>query len=596
LIHAIKDLGEQKLKRENRDVSNLLSILVQNPNQDGRYPYLLIIVFKKIENNYTYSHIAVEMCSKSKIEKYLYRRGASNGPDFTPTAKITDISKTFKIKIIGWFKGMLTTESMQIGLKNAIEQSGKKILQDLSDKWNEIKPQLDLMQSGIITLGIEEDNNLNYLGDYQIFRDLLVRSVKVDYHKIVKSNHICSICGEKKTEVFGEAIPFHFYTLDKPGYIAGGFNEKDAWKNAPICLECSLKIDEGKKFLNENLKRKMGGQQYYLIPKFILGVEGIEDVVNTFFNYSTHPNDILSGKTLKRITEDENDIFQNLGKLNDVLTYNFLFFSAPNPAVFKINLLVEEVLPSRISEIFRVKSEVEENDIFKNIKIKKNKYENIEFRFDEFRRFAPSQKGFLEVVDKTFHGVNLEPGLLFSWLMTPIRQSFLNEFYLKPIVLKGLVSLVFFKNLGILSQKESFYRGGEVMTELTEKAEVFFKGVANTFPTPVHKGVFLLGVLGQKLLNIQYQDRGAKPFRKNLKGLKMKEEDFKALLAKIQNKLEDYGKNYYRSLETLISGYFLQAGKDWRINTDELNFYFILGMNLVEEVDKALNLTKQKED
>jgi len=64
-------------------------------------------------------------------------------------------------------------------------------------------------------------------------------------------------------------------------------------------------------------------------------------------------------------------------------------------------------------------------------------------------------------------------------------------------------------------------------------------------------------------------------------------------LPKIQNKLEEYKKNYYRPLESLISVYFLEAGKNWKIATDELNFYFVLGMNLEEEVDTALNLTRE---
>ncbi len=76
----------------------------------------------------------------------------------------------------------------------------------------------------------------------------------------------------------------------------------------------------------------------------------------------------------------------------------------------------------------------------------------------------------------------------------------------------------------------------------------------------------------------------------------MKERDFKGLLPRIQNKLEEYGKNYYPSLETLISEYFLQAGNNWRLSTDELNFYFVLGMNLVDEVSKTLGLTKEKEE
>ncbi len=363
-----------------------------------------------------------------------------------------------------------------------------------------------------------------------------------------------------------------------------------------MCLECSLKIAEGKKFLDEYLKKKMGGQQYYLIPKFILGVEGTEEVIETFFRYSTHPEELLKERTLEQITEDEKEILEFLGELKDVLTYNFLFFSAPNPQVFKINLLVEDILPSRISKIFEAKKEAEKLEIFKNIKVGRNQYENIEFRFDELRRFITFQKSFLEVVDKTFRGLNIEPNLLFSWFMGRIRQEFIHDAYLKFLVLRAFVSFLFFKKLGIMpSNKTLNKKGGEFMNELKEKAEDFFNNFKDTFLTPAHIAVFLLGAFTQKLLNIQYQERGSTPFWKNLKRLKMGERDFKCLLPKIQNKLEEYGKNYYRSLESLISEYFLEAGKNWQISTDELNFYFVLGMNLVDEVDKVLNLTKEKE-
>jgi CRISPR-associated protein Csh1 len=597
MLQAIKELGELKLEREGRDTSDLLSILVQDPNHDGRYPKVLVTVFEKKDNVLIYSHIRIEDTSQSKVEKYIYCPGGPQGPDITPTAKITEINKFFQNKVKGWFKRHETSKDPLInGLKTAIVESEAEILKDLFNKLEVVRPSLKKNQGCLFTLAIEEESQLKYIGDFSVFKDLLILSVKEAYQKITKIDHTCAVCGEKKNEVYGKAIPIPFYTLDKPGYIAGGFCESDAWKNAPVCLDCSLKINEGKKFLDTNLKQKMGGQRYYLIPKFIHGVEGIEGIVDTFFNYSEHPDMLLRGRTLKRITEDEKDIFEALRDLEDVLTYNFLFFSAPKKVVFKINLLVEDILPSRIATIFEAKSKADEQEIFKSIKIKKGKYENVEFRFDGFRRFAPSQKVFLEVVNKTFRGINLEPDLLFSWFMTPIRQGFVYESYLKPLVLQAFVSLLFFKALGILSQKEHLKEGGKLMTDLKEKGEYFFKTFSETFLTSAHKAVFLLGVLAQKLINIQYQERNSTPFRKNLKGLKMQEEDFKGLLPKIQNKLEEYRKNYYRSLESLISVYFLQAGRGWRISTDELNFYFILGMNLGDEVDKALGLAKEKED
>ncbi|HEX9667317.1 MAG TPA: TIGR02556 family CRISPR-associated protein, partial [Thermodesulfobacteriota bacterium] len=599
MIQAIKELGEQNLEREGRDTSDLLSILVQDPNQDGSCPKILVIVFKKTNDVYQYSHIAIEEASKSKIKKYLYRRGASKGPDFTPTAKITGIEKAFNNKMKGWFKSIKTKDDpIVLALKVAFEKSENTILYDLSNKWNEIKPSLQPKQSGVITLAVEENNDLRYVGDFQPFKDLLVYSVKEKYNKIVKTDHNCAVCGEKKNEVYGEAIPIPFYTLDKPGYVAGGFNKKDAWKNAPICLECSLKIEEGNRFLDETktLSPKMGGQNYYLIPKFIFSTKESGEIIETFFKMSTRPDETLQGKSLKRISEDENEILEELGELQDVLTYNFLFFKTPNPQVFKINLLVEDVLPSRISTIFEAKGEVEKHLIFKDVEIKKKKYPNIEYRFDGLRKFTPSQKEFLEIVDKTFRGINLESNILFSWFMKPIRQGFINQSCLKPLVLQAFVSLLFFKKLGIIPQEKPFTKGDKLMTELKEKAEGFLEGFAETFRTPAHKVVFLLGVLTQELLDIQKRERKATPFRKYLRGLRMQEEDLKSLLPKIQNKLEEYGENYYRYrlLESLISAYFLESGRGWRISTDELNFYFVLGMNLKNEVDKALGLKKEK--
>jgi len=591
MIQAIKILGEQKLKREGRNISDILSIIVENSNADGNYPKVLVTVFKKVKGKLSYGRVDIEDNGEEKISKYLYCRGASQGPDYSLTTKITEVKKTFKNKIESWFKKYKAEDELIKGLKSAIETSKEKILKDLFDKLNNIKPSLKRNQGCLLTLAIEENGEIKYLGDYQVFKDLLINSVKEDYRRIMQVNHICSVCGEVKDEVYGDAIPFAFYTLDKPGYIAGGFYKENAWKNAPTCLECALKIKEGKKFLDQYLKSTMGGQQYYLIPKFILGVKGIEEIVDTFFNYFEHRDDLLKERILENISGDEKEILEELGKLKDVLTYNFLFFRADNPQVFKINLLVEDILPSRISAIFEAKKRAESKEIFK--------YDNIKFRFDILIQFIPSQKTFFEIIDKTFRGVSIDKNLLFSLFLNKIRQSFISEAYLKPYLLKPLVlqafvSFLFFKELGILTKNEYFKNGGKIMSELKEKAEGFFKDFSDTFYTPVHKAVFLLGVLTQKLLNIQYRDRGATPFRKNLKGLKMKEEDFKSLLVKVQNKLEEYGKKYYRSLETLISEYFVEAGKNWNFNTDELNFYFVLGMNLKENIDKVLNLTKEE--
>ena len=90
---------------------------------------------------------------------------------------------------------------------------------------------------------------------------------------------------------------------------------------------------------------------------------------------------------------------------------------------------------------------------------------------------------------------------------------------------------------------------------------------------------FLLGVLTQKLLNIQYQDRKATPFRKQLNSLKLSPAYLRKLLPQIIEKLEQYGKNYFRKLESLISEILLTAKLE-ELSNDEISFYFTTGMTL----------------
>ena len=109
---------------------------------------------------------------------------------------------------------------------------------------------------------------------------------------------------------------------------------------------------------------------------------------------------------------------------------------------------------------------------------------------------------------------------------------------------------------------------------------MFFNKYFDFFNNNAKKAIFLVGVLSQYLLNIQYQERKATPFRVKLKGLKLDEKQIKKLLPEIQNKLEEYGKNYYRDLESIISNYFVSSGSGWNVTNDEISFYFVLGMNL----------------
>ena len=53
-----------------------------------------------------------------------------------------------------------------------------------------------------------------------------------------------------KETVIGKMDTYAFYTLDKPGFITGGFNEQNPGV-LPGLPDCKLSLEEGKKFLRD---------------------------------------------------------------------------------------------------------------------------------------------------------------------------------------------------------------------------------------------------------------------------------------------------------------------------------------------------------
>ena len=121
---------------------------------------------------------------------------------------------------------------------------------------------------------------------------------------------------------------------------------------------------------------------------------------------------------------------------------------------------------------------------------------------------------------------------------------------------------------------------GEVKTEKTKIYEDYFQNNSRFFNSDSKKVAFLVGVLVKNLLNIQYEVRNSTPFQKRLKGLNLSRELLANLFRESLNKLEEYGRNYYRDLESLISDYFVKAANQNWENDREISFVFTLGLSL----------------
>ena len=535
--------------------------------------YLLAIVLN--EDN-LFKDVEIEQFQIEKISRYLYKERESKGNKPAPIAPVTDVEKTFK-KIKSWIDTCikipdLTGNEKKLikSIASAFEKENQKIIDSLKSKTTELSKK----EGKFLTTKL--NNGQKYIGDYEFFQ----RAYKhLSLQKIQKSsaeNKACSICGEIKDNVSARTFVYNFDTDDKPGFISE-FNKQNFWKNIPVCQECRELLKKGREFIDSKLTFKFYGLKYQLIPKTLLNEdEIISEVIDILSD--THKTISLKERTIKRLTNDENEILEYLSEKGDVISLNFLFLQTKQSAE-RILLLIEDVLPSRIRNIFEAKGIV---DKVYGEEFNLGKIRTFFSKSDDERKNSDLDKYFLEVIDSVFKGKKLDFSFLTKFFMQPIRKEFIADSYL-PRIKDAMMCMSFFEKLGLINFEEE---------EVMEKSifEEIFTKFGKSLSTPAKRGIFLLGVLTQMLLNKQNYVRSSKPFMKKLKSLKMDEKDIKSLLPEVQNKFEEYeifdkGK---KVIAKEASGYFLAAGDNWKMSVDEINFYFVCGMNLSDEIKKVV--------
>jgi len=550
MLTAIKDIGDIILKQENKDP---VDIIVENPAAEK----VLSIVF---DNNFNYQKVELSDFDKNRVWIYLYRRGSSNGADITPTSRtgknIDDIlEKTLKKKIFAWFKNHHDKKDLFSKIYSSLKSNEDKIKQDIAQQLKNVNLN---KTSLLITIKVDT----KYIGEIEEFKNFMVDYFLSEKVKLSSSkNKVCSICGELKEEVFTTSEIYKFYNLDKECYISSGFKKENAWKNFPICKECFLKLETGKKIIEENLIFKFSGLNYYLIPKVLINPEN--KAVLAIIEI------LKRSKDRESFTENEDLILTYISEYNDFITLYFLFLKKDNQAE-RIQLLIEDVMPSRIRKIVNTEEKIRK--LFGD------------FNFNLISKFFKddTNKLLFEIADAIFRGGKLDRLLLYRKILASLnsnlhenKKSFIEK-------IKNSLSVIrFFEELGLL------HYGGDNMNE-DKFGEIYekFKGL----DTPAKRGIFLLGALTQWLLSLQaYERDGSTPFVKNLKGLNMNIQDIKGLLPKISDKFIAYDNHTQsvRELEKEISKNLLLEPNP-KLSIEEINFIFATGMALYDEVKSKL--------
>jgi len=348
-----------------------LNNFIEAKEKDYKFPNIFFIEFKTIDDNVNFVGISKEIYRQEYDDKVL-NFPARGGVYSTPTLKIIPKGKksdNIKKKIENGIENSLNhikkyfkkfeknKKYKNYILLNKINQvlidNYSIIRQQLFEKQIDIFPSKTKIGTGINSLlSIKIDDKLPYeIGEVvEVFNDKLMSDY--GFKNLIDIN-ICSLCHDKNSEklISGNFSPFSFYTSDKKGYIAGGFNKKLVHLNYPVCKKCALYALIGANLLKTQFTFKLGGINFYLIPRMLILEENMREFL---FQFDDIKNKLLTRKiSYEQFAQGENLILDVLSKFNDSIVFNFLFYelSGPGKSVFNILLLIQDISPSRIQKI-----------------------------------------------------------------------------------------------------------------------------------------------------------------------------------------------------------------------------------------------------
>jgi CRISPR-associated protein Csh1 len=443
VITAIRDIGEWIQRHQQKDA---LDVLIEpiNPNN---YRYAILLSIKGNEWN-----IELEENDPNTSSRYLYRKGSPNGINYSPTSMITELEKTFNIKFVAWFKKALEErksenikiESLIRPICELLDQEGEAILAKISDILKGIK------DGAFLSLKIDG----KYLKEIPQFVNLFLEMVNEKDMEISSYNQVCSVCGKQRELVVGGSSAFAFYTIDKPGFISGNFNANLSWRNHPVCMECNLLLQEGKRFVEENLRFSFYGLNYLLIPQFMYGKLELKDSIMRILE-DEKKNKRLDSITINNTIASEEDILHYLKDESDQLVVHLLFMKKMNSAE-RILLLIQDVYPSHLRKIFEAKGHVEEQFTKYDGSIERYHFGRIRTFFqksDEGKTSTDLDKYFLEIISAVFRGMKIDINFLITFFMKVIRSKYLsskeNDWEFQVSIRDALMNLLFFMRLGI---------------------------------------------------------------------------------------------------------------------------------------------------
>lgn len=457
-----------------------------------------------------------------------------------------------------------------------------KILEDVKLKLQEVHTSKD-ERAYLFVASVEGNKILPLYKEHEVHEYMIRNALDEQYGKAnnflsIGKDCTCYVCGRTGQKVYGNFSRLKCYNIDKRGMITGGFSYNQTLKNFPVCEECITAVSAGYDFAANNLTFPMCGERYILLPSLQTKDDALADII---IHLLKGRKVTTTGNELEKITASEKEILEELavvGGGKDVLTLTMIFFEESN-ASWKITAEIPEVLPSRISLIYKAKRTVEANRYLK--------MGNKPFYYTvrNLQKFAGnygkiSRRKFMGYIDAIFSNGMLDEKTIITDLVKAILSTAKAEpQYLATTVRDAFATWLFLNKLNIL-RKGGGNMGDELMKTDGPYGQ-FIKEHHDFFNTHEKIVAFLTGCYVSKVLYAQGANLGNSPFFKKLRGLKLDKKKLQTLYPESRNKIQQYDAfGLVKGIDPLLSQAWIDCGNTWNITDDEATLAFTLGLSL----------------
>lgn len=603
---AIAQIGHWQLE-QNRDLDPVdLYIETLFPGKDYQ---MLLLVFEITSNNgelvCEYKGIDIEKVKKNSASyrKYAYRKGSARGGDVTITTKLSNPAdkKLQNIKE-AQLKKLTSSKHPDSGIFKLIEvefvKNEKTIAADVEGYFKNASKE-DQTSTGI-SIRIHKEKDL-YLNDFELVRINLLDSgseKKYDHNGTQSrtSNSVCSVTSSVADDIYGFAAPFKYSSPDKPGFISGFFNKEKFWRNYPVSSKEALALEYGKKYIKQHLTGYFYGHEFLFVPHPIIrsNNEELEMIVELLKDAFATARDKKMSKEER--SEAEEYVQKIIAQQENYFYLDMLFYSEDKKTeAISIEMMLEEVLPSRFSKLFvEVPENINRNPLFKNAITIKREIQDLKFSFQLINNFFDDK--FLDVVQRIFQGKPLSKAFLFERIIALIRKNYneakTQDKWTEPTgwsVLKAIMLINYLQELKIIENNNTYnYMDTTTVEKKSGRFNLdgfnqFVKENQSFLDSDIKVGIFAVGVMVRFLFDIQHANLSNTPFENKLRGYKLNPELLMQVYTEALDKIQKYQKNFYvyTDLREVVSHYFVTKKQELvSLSNNELSFYFVAGLEM----------------